>query len=200
MSATLLIWRLHSLAHAHALMQSECCPTGDDMMRSGREEGSTAGESMQQVISVAVEEADCILRAATRRSGNASSGNEPSSKAPSARRKQAPVPRAAAGNASLRDHSGDNTALSDADPGPHSERAQVAGDDLAQSTAWSTPGPSRRMQRVQPVSQLFSSADPVISNSPISPQISSYSGIGVCIDLGALLKFSSALYIVMAAG
>lgn len=200
MSATLLTQRLHPESHAHALMRAECCPTGDDMMQSGQEEGSTAGESMQQLMSIAAEEANCILRATTRRSGNASSGNEPSSKAPSARRKQAPSLKAAAGNASLRDHSRENRSPSDVDPGLRSERAQVAGDGLAQSTACSTPGPSRQTHQMQPVSKLSSPAHPVISDSPVPPQILLCSGIGVWIGLGDLLSCSSALSIGMAAG
>ena len=113
-------------------------------------------------MSVAEEEADCILRATTRRAARASTGNQAPCKAASLRRKQpqkgdTTSSRAAAGEASLREHKTNDTAISDTDTDTeiNSNRAKTtctdseSHDDLVHSTACSTPGPSRQMQLLQ---------------------------------------------------
>ena len=111
-------------------------------------------------MSVAEEEADCILRATTRRAVHASSGDQASSKAASGRTKQAqkgvaPSTRAAAGRHPLSEHRSPDNAMSDADMEASRDRALTSCadsplyGDLAHSAACSTPGPSRRMQLLQ---------------------------------------------------
>ena len=126
-----------------------------------KQEGSNAEQdSAQQLIAIAEEEVDCILRATTRRAAHASSGNQTSDKAATLRKNRAqkgdaPSSRAESGSASLHERDDDSRRMSDADPNLSNDAVGVtcadaaSGDDLAHSAACSTPGPSRRMQLQQ---------------------------------------------------
>lgn len=139
---------------------------GDDWARSDgsdqirQHEDSAAQHSAAQLMSVAEEEADCILRATTRRAAHASSGSQTSSKAVSVRGKQAQSgeessTRATTGTAASEERKPDDVSLSDAEADMGSNRAltmcadSASRADLSQSTACSTPGPNRRAQLLQ---------------------------------------------------
>lgn len=98
-----------------------------------------------QLLSIAEEEADCILRATTRRSANASTGAQASAQPASAARKQRPkeqaTPQRAAicSSVSLSDTTEDDSAGSGGDVAPDN--------DLAQSAACRTPAPSRQLMQ-----------------------------------------------------
>ena len=135
-------------------------PGGDWARRDGGHQIGQHAHSAAQLMSVAEEEADCILRATTRRAARTSSGNHTSSKAAAVGRKQAergekPSSRATAGSAPSENCRPDDISMSEAEADISRNRAlttyaySALQDDSVHSTACSTPGPHRRTQMLQ---------------------------------------------------
>lgn len=155
--------------HAVPAQQAAQLPSFASRTLAG-DDVSTEQTKAGQLLSLAEEEADCVLRATTRRAARSSASTQPPTKASTSMRK----PRQKAEDASQKaaGHSPPHVDLLDMEPCSDDERGAGAAvacrDDSEQSAACHTPAPSRRMRQVADDVEVEES-DPDCAPLPLLP-------------------------------